>query len=94
MVHNDVMATAAVSKSVHRQTVTLSAAAARRVKALAREKGVSTSRLLSRLVEAGLESELGRQGRFLELAGRFRATSDPAEARKLGDQLGRMVFGG
>lgn len=80
--------------AIHRQTVTLSAATARRAKALARAKGVSTSRLLARLVEQGLESEQDRQGRFTELAQKFRAASDPAEASKLGDQLGRMVFGG
>lgn len=78
----------------HRQTVTLSATTARRAKALARSKGVSTSRLLARLVEEGLESEQSRRRRFLDVAKRFRAATDPAEARTLGDQLGRMAFGG
>lgn len=78
----------------YRQTVTLSAGTARRAKALARAKGISTSRLLARLVEEGLESEAHRRERFSDLAQKFRTTTDPTEARKLGDQLGRMVFGG
>lgn len=94
MVHNGAMPSPAASNARHRQTVTLSASTARRAKALARAKGVSTSRLLARLVEEGLESEQSRQTRFRDLARKFRSTTDPAEARKLGDVLGRMVFGG
>ncbi len=30
---------------------------------------------------------------FLELAERFRAASDPEQVKRLGDELGRMVFG-
>ncbi|MGH9416820.1 MAG: hypothetical protein ACRD01_09355 [Terriglobales bacterium] len=80
--------------TVHRQTVTLSATAARRARALARERGISTSRLLGRLVEEGLESEQRRRERFLALAKDYRAATDSAEADRLGDELGRMVFGG
>jgi len=94
MVHNGAMARLAHAPKIHRQTVALPAATARRAKALARAKGVSTSRLLARLVEQGLESEESSRERFIELAGKFRAASDPTEARRLGDQLGRMVFGG
>ena len=82
------MATAA-----HRQTVTLSAAAARRVKALARERGTSASRVLARLVEQGLESEQNRIERFRTLAEQFRSAQEPAEANRLGHALGRMIFG-
>jgi hypothetical protein len=30
---------------------------------------------------------------FFELAERFRASSDPQEIKRLGDELGRFVFG-
>jgi hypothetical protein len=35
-----------------------------------------------------------RQQEFFELAERFRNATDPEEAKRLGDELGRMVFGG
>ena len=79
--------------ATYRQSVTLSAGTARRAKALARAKGVSTSRLLARLVEQGLDSEQRKRSRFMELAEQFRAASDPVDAEKLGQQLGQMVFG-
>jgi hypothetical protein len=42
---------------------------------------------------ANKESDRKQQELF-DLAGRFRGASDPAEVRLLGDQLGRMIFGG
>jgi hypothetical protein len=30
---------------------------------------------------------------FFELAGRFRASDDPEQVKRLGDELGRFVFG-
>jgi hypothetical protein len=44
--------------------------------------------------ENGMEAQKRKQREFLELAGRFRGAKDPEEAKRLGDQLGRMVFGG
>lgn len=40
------------------------------------------------------EAEKRKQQTFFELAERFRNESDPDEAKRLGDELGRMVFGG
>ncbi len=81
-------------KSVHRQTVALPAVTARRVKALAREKRTSASQMLAQLVETGLDAEQTRRELFLKLAQDFRAASDPDDATRLGEELGRMVFGG
>jgi len=36
---------------------------------------------------------LRRQQNFFKLAKKFRKTEDPKEVRRLGDVLGRMVFG-
>ena len=55
---------------------------------------MSANRMLVELVENGIEAEKMKQKQFFELAERFRATSDPNEVKRLGDQLGRMVFGG
>ena len=50
--------------------------------------------MLVEVIENGIEAEKRKQQEFLELAGRFRDASDPQEAKRLGDELGRMVFGG
>ena len=49
--------------------------------------------MLVELIENGIEAEKRKQDEFFELAERFRSTSDPEEAKRLGDELGRMVFG-
>jgi hypothetical protein len=46
------------------------------------------------LIEVGMEAQKRKQQEFFELAERFRGAADPEEAKRLGDQLGRMLFGG
>ena len=41
-----------------------------------------------------MESQKRKQQKFFDLAERFRGAADPEEAKRLGDELGRMVFGG
>ena len=60
---------------------------------MAKSRHVSASRMLVELVEEGLEARKQREKAFFELAERFRATTSSDEAARLGDQLGRMVFG-
>jgi hypothetical protein len=50
--------------------------------------------MLVELIENGIEAEKRKQQAFFELAERFREATDPQEAKRLGDKLGRMVFGG
>jgi len=40
-----------------------------------------------------METQKSRQEEFFDLAERFRATADPEEVTRLGDRLGRMIFG-
>jgi len=40
-----------------------------------------------------MEAEQSKQQEFFDLAERLRRATDPAEVERLGDQLGRMVFG-
>jgi hypothetical protein len=82
-----------VSKTI-RQSVSLPVNIATEVRTLARTRRLSANRMLVELIEYGMEAEKRRQQDFVELAGRFRNASDPEEAKRLGDQLGRMVFGG
>lgn len=46
------------------------------------------------LIENGIEAEKRKELEFLALAERFRKEPGPAAANRLGDALGRMVFGG
>jgi hypothetical protein len=91
MMHNGAMGTA---KRTIRQSVSLPASVAAQVRTMARSRRLSANRMLVELVENGIEAEKMKQKQFFELAERFRATSDPNEVKRLGDQLGRMVFGG
>ena len=81
------------SKTV-RQSVSLPANVAAQVRNLAKTRRLSANRMLVELIEDGIEAEKRRQQEFFELAERFRNAEDPDEAKRLGDQLGRMVFGG
>ena len=90
LVHNGVMG---ATDKVVRQSVTLPAKVVRQVRSMAKSRRVSASHMLVELVEEGIEVRRRKEKDFFELAGRFRATTDPHEAERLGDQLGRMVFG-
>ncbi len=61
---------------------------------MARSRRVSANRMLVELIEDGMEAQKRKQQQFFDLAERFRGTPDPEEAKRLGDELGRMVFGG
>jgi hypothetical protein len=76
-----------------RQSVTLPANVAAQVRTLAKTRRLSSNRMLVELIENGIEAEKRKQQEFFELAERFRKADDPEEAKRLGDELGRMVFG-
>jgi hypothetical protein len=78
-------------KSV-RQSVSLPAKTAAQVRNLAKTRRLSSNRMLVELIENGIEAEKRKQQEFFELAERFRNATDPEEAKRLGDALGRMVF--
>lgn len=61
---------------------------------MAKSRRLSATRMLVELIENGIEAEKRKQQEFFGLAERFRNESDPDAAKRLGDQLGRMVFGG
>ena len=50
--------------------------------------------MLVELIENGIEAERRKQEEFFNLAERFRNEKDPDAAKRLGDEMGRMVFGG
>lgn len=77
-----------------RQSVSLPEKMAAQVRSLAKTRRVSSNRMLVELIENGIEAEKRRQEEFFDLAERFRNATDPEEAKRLGDKLGQMVFGG
>ena len=77
-----------------RQSVTLPANIAAKVRTLAKTRKLSTNRILVELIENGMEAEKRKQQEFFGLAERFRLATDPEEVTRLGDQMGRMLFGG
>jgi hypothetical protein len=82
----------ATSKAM-RQSVSLPANVAAQVRTMARTRRLSANRMLVELIENGIKAEKQKQQEFFDLAERFRSARDPAEVKRLGDQMGRMVFG-
>src|SRR5260370_15913010 len=76
-----------------RRSVTLPPKIARQVEALAKERDLSDNRVLIELIEQGIEARQQKEKAFFQLAERFRAADDPEQAKQLGNQLGRFVFG-
>ena len=88
LVYNDAMP---ITKHV-RRSVSLPAPIAKQVDRMAKSQRLSDNRVLVELIELGIEARKQREKAFFELAERFRAASDPAEAKRLGDEMGLMVF--
>ncbi len=88
-----IMAVTKKSTKGVRRSVTLSADVHHKVERLAREQKRSASRVLENLIESGLAAKEAERLRFFELAERFRDTKDLTEKQRLGEELGRMLFG-
>lgn len=84
---------ATTTEKAIRQSVSLPSPLARRVKALAKSRKVSSNRILVDLVETGLRSKEEEKHRFFELADRLSKTTDAKEQQELKKQLARMTFG-
>ena len=94
MVYDDAMAVAKQgSRRNVRRSVTLPPEVARQVDSVAKQRRLSDNRVLVELIEQGIEARQQKERAFFELAERFRAASDPEEVKRLGDELGRFVFG-
>jgi hypothetical protein len=81
-----------VSKQV-RRSITLPVQVAKQVDTMAKRRRLSDNRVLVELIEEGIEAQKKKEKTFFELAERFRSAKDPQEVKRLGDNLGRFVFG-
>ena len=83
----------ATTEKVIRQSVTLPARVARRVKSLAKTRRMSANRIIVELIEAGIEERQREKKRFIELADRLARSRDPEEQARLKEALAIMTFG-
>jgi predicted DNA-binding protein len=90
MVYHDSMSIA--EKSV-RQSVTLPARVARRVRSLAKNSSTSANRIIVELIESGIEARQQERKRFIELADRLARSRDAEEQTRLKEELAVMTFG-
>jgi len=84
----------AVTEKLVRQSISLPATVAEQVAQMARSRKLSKNRVLLELIENGIEADKRKHQEFFALAQRFRDEDDPETAKRLGDELGRLVFGG
>jgi prephenate dehydratase len=90
MVYSEGMGTR--NKSL-RQSVSLPARVAKRVKSLAKAQRTSANRVLLDLIESGLESKEQEKQRFFALASRLTESKDAGERESLKKELAQMTFG-
>jgi hypothetical protein len=76
-----------------RQSVSLPARVASRVRSLARAGGTSANRVIVDLIETGLEAREEEKKRFFEIADRLGRSRDPDEQKRLKEDLARITFG-
>jgi len=93
MVHNDAMAVTKRKGRDVRRSVTLPPDVARKIGTIAKHRRLSDNRVLVELIEQGLETHQRKEREFFDLAERFRSANDPEQVKRLGDELGRFVFG-
>jgi hypothetical protein len=89
MVYNGAMT---ITKRV-RRSLTLPARVAKQVDGMAKRRRLSDNRIMVELIELGIEAQREREKAFFDLAERFRSSDDATEVKRLGDELGRFVFG-
>jgi hypothetical protein len=78
-----------VDQSV-RQSVSLPSRIAKRVRALAETRHTTASRVLIDLIETGLQTKQAQHERFFELTDQLAETKDPAERKRLQEELSRI----
>ncbi|MEI6300645.1 MAG: hypothetical protein WCR74_04330 [Betaproteobacteria bacterium] len=81
-----------IAEKTVRQSVSLPARVARRVKSMAKIGSTSTNRVIVDLIEIGIEARDQEKKRFFELADRLTRSSIAEEHKGLKEELARMTF--
>jgi predicted DNA-binding protein len=82
-----------IAEKTVRQSVSLPARVARRVKSLAKTSSTSANRIIVELIESGIEAREQERKRFFELADRLAHSRDAEDQKRLKEELARMTFG-
>ncbi len=77
----------------HARSVTFPAGIARRVRAMARARRVSQSRVIVDLIETGLDAKEREKRHYLDLLEQLRSTDDPVEQERVTEELAHLTFG-
>ena len=84
---------AATISGVETVDIPVPADIAERIDAIAGARHVSRDRAMADLLREAITAYEQRRESFLELAGRFQNSTDPAETEQLRGELARMTFG-
>lgn len=87
------IAVMSIAEKTIRQSVSLPAHVARRVRSVAQTSKTSASRVIADLIESGLDAREQEKKRFLDLANRLAHSRDAKEQKRLKEELARMTFG-
>jgi hypothetical protein len=82
------------STDIIRRSASIPSAMAEKIDAIAMARHVSGNSAIADLLADGIAAHDQRRNAFLELADRFQKSKDPAEAKRLREELARMTFGG
>ena len=83
----------AIAEKPVRQSVSLPARVARRVKLLAKTSNTSANRIIVDLIESGIEVREQERKRFFELADRLANSRNAEDQKRLKEELARLTFG-
>lgn len=76
-----------------RQSVSLPARVSRQVRALAKTKGLSSSKVIAELVRAGLAAKEREKERFFQLAEELARSTNRDAQKRIKAELARLTFG-
>lgn len=82
-----------IAEKTVRQSVSLPARVARRVKSMAKSSSTSANRIIVDLIQSGIEAREQERKRFFDLTDRLAHSSDREEQKRLKAELARITFG-
>jgi hypothetical protein len=88
------MDTTLLAADIIRRSISISSAMAEKIDAIAAARHVSANRAIVDLLADAIAAHEARRKVFLDLADRFQKSKDPAETKRLREELARMTFGG